>query len=319
MKSKYSLLFKLIGNVTSWSIQNRFVFKVFNIIYEHSPYRLVKIMVKYIKLPDKENYWYIKLVNGRKVKTKICANDIKTAQFAVSYKWHSPSLNFTEKLINDYYNLNIPWIDVGSNLGLRSLLALSAKRPVFFIEPNSELNKVNIERCKLNDFNNFKLFELGASDRSGSIEFAIDKSSYNSSIETDLLPEESIDHREIIKIDTIDHIFQKLFDTIETAYIKVDVEGHELHVIEGAKTFIKLLSPTMIIEVNEKGNHFAEFVSIFKGFGYDIFEIGEFGKRVYFKKITDGLSLDRTSIINNDFLAIKDKRLLNSITRYAVN
>jgi FkbM family methyltransferase len=308
-----------VGFAIGWLIQNRHLFRIYNYLYEYSPHWCVKLLVKYVKLPDKNNEWKIRLQNGKKVWTRIYADNIKTVQFALSYKWHSPSLNFTEKLLNQYYSSKVPWIDVGANLGIRSQLSLTENRPVVFIEPNSELNRLNIERCKLNGFKNYELFGVGASDITGIKEFAVDKSSYTSSLEVDFVSEDAIDHKEFIKVDTLDNILQTLIESSKTACIKIDVEGHELHVIEGARNLISKLSPTIIIEVNQKGDHFLNFVRIFHDLGYEIFEIGEFSRNVFYRKIRKDQSLNSTNIHYNDFITIKDKALISIFEKYALN
>lgn len=310
------IIFQYTGLLISWSIQYTFFFRFFNLIYESSPYVLIKFFVKYVKLPQRDIYWTVRLLNKRTIRTNIYANNNKTAQFALSYQWHSPALNFTENLLNKYYPIDIPWLDVGSNLGLRSLRSLSEKRPVFFFEPNTELNKFNVERCQLNGFVNYKVFGLGVSDSKGSVEFLIDKTSYNSTIETHLLIEDSIDHIEIIRTDTIDNLYRDNFNEISCACIKIDVEGHELHVIKGARTLISAVSPTMIIEVNQKGDHFLKFVDIMKEYGYNIYELGDFGKKFYFKKILIDQPINLAEISNNDFLAVKDDDLQKIINKY---
>jgi FkbM family methyltransferase len=319
MKSFIKEILKHSGLAISWCIQNQFLFRIYNSVFESSSNWLVRLMVKYINLPKKDNQWIIRLLNGKKVRTKIYADNLKTAQFALSYKWHSPSLNFTEKLLNSFYANEIPWLDVGSNLGIRSLLALSEKRPVYFFEPNAELNKLNTERCLLNGFSNYTLFEIGVSDRAGLVNFNIDKTSYNSTLETDLLTKESIDHIETITTDTLDNIYKSNLKTIKGACIKIDVEGHELHVIQGARSLISTLSPTMIIEVNEKGYHFLKFIEMIKEFGYAIFEIGDFGKSTYYREINTMLPIIDYEIVYDDFLTIKDPVLIDIIRKYSVN
>jgi FkbM family methyltransferase len=319
MKSLIKGIFKFSGLAISWCIQNQFLFKTYNSVFEGSSVWLVRLMVRYINLPPKDNQWIITLLNGKKVRTKIYAANLKTAQFALSYKWHSPSLNFTEKLLNSYYAKEIPWLDVGSNLGIRSLLALSEKRPVYFFEPNSELNRLNIERCRLNEFNNYSVFEIGVSDKTQLVEFKIDKTSYNSTLEADLLSENSIDHTETIKTDTLDNIYRNNFNTIKTACIKIDVEGHELNVIQGARSLISSLSPTMIIEVNKRDHHFQKFAQMIKEFGYTLFEIGDFGRRTYYREIDIWQPINDYDIVSNDFLTLKDSALINIIRKYSVN
>ena len=319
MKHFVKIIFKSLGQVLSLLIQNKYFFRFYNYIFEHSPHILVRYFVKFVDLPLKSNVWKINLVNGKSISTKILIEDNKTSEFALSYQWHSPSLNFTENLLNQYYPMEIPWIDVGSNLGIRSLLSLSEKRLVYFVEPNSEVNKLNIDRCLLNGFKNYTLFEVGASDQTGTIEFTIDKTSYNSSINSNLVEQDSVDHKEIIQIDTLDHLFSKIAGNYTTACIKIDVEGHELNVLEGSKNIISKYSPCFIIEVNQKGQHFSKFIQYFTDLNYQIFEIGEFKRNRYYKRVRTNHEYNDSEIQFNDFFAIKDNELLKVVGKYVVS
>jgi len=160
--------------------------------------------------------------------------------------------------------------------------------------------------------------EIGISDKSGTTEFTIDKSSYKSSIESRLISEEEIDHKETIRIDTLDNVFRNIIENKKRVIIKIDVEGHEFHVLNGATRLISTLYPTMIIEVNEKGNHFEHFVYFLGNFEYDIFEIGLFAKRVYFRRIEKSQISSRQVIKYNDFLITREKQLIRIIREYAL-
>lgn len=307
-----------LGKLISKLLYYNVFFKFYNFIYEHSSWFIIRLFVKFIELPDKDNQWSVFLPNEKKVITKIVQGNLKTRQFALSYKWHSPSINFTEEIVNNYYTNDIPWIDIGANLGLRSLLPLSEKRPVYFIEPNDELNKINRERCQLNGFSKYTFLTFGASDKAGEIEFFIDESSYCSSIEQSNLKENSIEKIETIKIETIDCLFAEQINIWKTAYIKIDVEGHELKVLEGAKRFISKLAPTMIIEVSEKGSHFLAFFEKMQKFGYTIYEIRRFSSNRFFRKVNAQSDISENPIKSNDFLCVKNPDLINIIEKHTV-
>lgn len=318
MKVLLNRLGTFLGSIISLILCEKPLFKLYNFFFEHSPYPLIKIFVRFIDLPNVNSKWLIYLPNNKQIITKIYKDDIKSKNFALSYKWHSPALNFSEYLLINYYNIHVPWIDIGANLGLRSLLALSEYRPVYFIEPNKELNEINYERCRLNKFINFTFIECGVSDKIGEAVFYIDNTSYNSSIEPGIVSDNSIDRVEKIRIDTIDNIFKNIFNKLETAILKIDVEGHELNVLRGANDFISQLFPTIIIEVNEKGEHFLNFIKIMKIYNYQLYEIAYYKSNKYYKKIDQSL-INCESIINsNDFIAVKDPNLIRIIDEYSV-
>ncbi len=313
------MIIEIIGKfcslVFSPLLKLRFILKIYNFIFNNVDYRTVRFTNKYIYLPLYDYDWKIKLINGKTVLTRVQKNNILTYQFPLSYRRHSPSFNYLEFMLNKYFPDNVPWIDVGSNLGLRSLLPLSEGREVYFIEPNKEANKTNKERCILNKYKNYIFFEVGASNSSGYQDFFIDKSSYNSSLEEASLKNSLFiyERKERIAIDTIDNLFRDKINIFPTAYIKIDVEGHELKVLEGASEFIKKLQPTMIIEVNEKGLHFADFICTISCYDYELFEICSLTKGKLLRRINLNCQKEIDSIRNNDFLITKDNKLIEYI------
>lgn len=314
MKKYIDIVGKKIGKMIEFLIQHPFLFALYNTVFENASFKMVRVFVRYINLPKKENIWTITLKNHKKVKTNIYPENIKTLQFALSYKWHSPSLNFTEYILNRHAAKERPWIDIGANLGLRSLLALSEHRKVFMIEPNKELNQLNAERCALNNFSNYQIIELGVSDKKATAEFYIDESSYNSSLDSGILTHNVLERKETIQLDSIDNLFSTLEHS--PACIKIDVEGHEIQVLEGGRNFIAKWMPPMIIEVNMTGNNLGAFKELIKEFGYSLYQIKRYSSTKFYKKID--LENNNTRIDSNDFLAIKDAELEKVIHTYTV-
>jgi FkbM family methyltransferase len=282
--------------------------KWYNQIYERTPYFITKMFVKNIHLPKRDFLWSILLVNKKTIKTKVYGNNVKTAQFALSYKWHSPSLNFAESFLMQNSDRNDPCIDVGANLGIRSLLALSEGRQVYMVEPNEELNKLNEERCILNGFKHYQILPIGSSNEKGTAEFYIDESSYNSSLDVNILNNNVLDKSVKISLDTLDNMLSGISQ--RPAYIKIDVEGHEIQVLKGAEGIIKKWYPPFIVEVNGNSNNFTKFNSLMSEHGYSIYQIKDYGNKKFFKEIKD------EEIDSNDFLAVKDLSLEKLVNQY---
>ncbi|MFT4805391.1 MAG: FkbM family methyltransferase [Psychroserpens sp.] len=178
------------------------------------------------------------------------------------------------------------------------------------VEPNEELNKLNDERCKLNEFNNYEILPFGSSNEKGTAEFYMDESSYNSSLDVSILNNNVWDKNVKIFSDTLDNMLSGILQ--RPAYIKIDVEGHEIQVLEGAKGIIKKWYPPFIVEVNKSSNNFPKFNSLMNEHGYSIYQIKHYSNTKFFKEIKDG------EIDSNDFLAIKDlnlKKLVNQYTK----
>jgi FkbM family methyltransferase len=305
---------KCFSFVVNPLLYSRLLLKFYNVIFNLAGPLWIRFFIRYITLPPKIFLWNIRLANEKICKTIITKNNPLLQQFALSYRWHSPNINLLELLINNCLPKRAPWIDIGSNLGLRYLLPLSDGRYVYFIEPNKEVNKLNKERCILNSYTTYTFIEVGVSDQTGYAEFYYDKTSYNSSLEKSILENDKIifDRKEKIRIDTIDNIFREKLNDINAAYIKIDVEGHELNVIKGASRFISKILPSMIIEVNEKGDHFNQFIKLLSAYRYKIFEISDYQKGKFLSEVRKN-SRNGYDVSNINFLVTKDENLLQHI------
>ncbi len=87
---------------------------------------------------------------------------------------------------------------------------------------------------------------------------------------------------------------KKLDDVIqnkEISFIKIDVEGHELNVIEGSKKIIKECKPTLLVEIEEKHTKKPNsyIINEIKNYGYNVF----FLENKKIKKIDDEIIFDK--------------------------
>ena len=135
-------------------------------------------------------------------------------------------------------------LDVGANIGMTSLLLSELYPRVLCFEPTPStysLLQINIE---LNKINNVELFNfgLGEDDFTSDITFAPGNRSggFVSSTLTASKGHE-IEQVKIIRGDAL---------RTEPSFIKIDVEGYELHVIRGLKDTIRTFRPAVMFEVN---------------------------------------------------------------------
>ncbi|MEI8348681.1 MAG: FkbM family methyltransferase [Candidatus Omnitrophota bacterium] len=271
------------------------------------PYRVACAVAGHIKIPDRDSFWRIRLINGKEVTTKIYRGKPYTWQSALAYKWHVPSINALERIINEYYNCSVPYVDIGANVGLRSLLYLSSGRPVFMIEPNVELNILNEERCNMNKFMNYQIFNICLSNINGEAPFYYDASSYESGLRKELIRPDKMIKSETVKLSTLDVFTNKYLPKCSNAIIKIDVEGHEFEVIKGGYDFISNVNPTMLVEINEKGQHIAEIISFMKKLRYSVYEVRE-RQKVRYYKLHDGMT-ENYVFREDDYLFTKEERL----------
>ncbi len=149
-------------------------------------------------------------------------------------------LSFVQGMIKDlkpdYF------FDIGAHAGLYSLLVQlnSSRTQVHAFEPdNQNLGQLHAN-LYLNRFND-KVFVHGyaISDTSGAA--YLDRSS-DTSRGTRRLTQEGSCQIEVKRFDDMQT------DTGKTAFFKIDVEGHELSVIEGAQTFLQNNACILLIE-----------------------------------------------------------------------
>ena len=177
--------------------------------------------------------------------------------------------------------------DIGANIGNYSLMLLhKTNAKVYAFEPMEkpfdELRKIKdqykdrffIEMIALgNEEGIKKIYAANDKSEKASLEKNLDKLSF---IDQNNLKNFNIS---IKKLDSL-NFFNK---NSKVDFLKIDVEGHEYEVLQGAKSFIEFNSPKFIqIEINwhqlfKKINLF-EFSVILKD--YDIFKILPFGKNL---------------------------------------
>lgn len=314
-KSTFSLL-RIALSPINHLLKTQSGWQIFNTIYEKSPWRIVDIGVRCISIPKKENVWTIQLLDGHTIETEINPSDAKTWQLPLSYKWHAPSLNWLELLLGRYYDLEAYYIDIGANAGLRSLLALSNNRPTLMVEPNDEVNQLNTARAQRNGFSNFEIIEKGISSQEGTAHFYIDHSSYLSSFDRTVLSEEAFSKETEVSLTTLDRIVSTRNITSEF-FAKIDVEGHEWEVIQGAQQCIETLYPSLIIEINERGEHTQKIFRFFCQLGYSIFSIARRPKRQRFLKRISS-SMKEEAFLSNDFLFVRNTELISTLHPYEI-
>lgn len=158
------------------------------------------------------------------------------------------------------------FLDVGANAGCYTVLAskvVSARTVAF--EPVPETYRRLVRNCRANDLGSkVVLHNLGVSDQPGVLKFSTESDSMNHVIRED----ESSRFATSVNVQTIDDLIDG-----PVFLMKVDVEGYELPVIQGAK---KLLSrkqvSAVILELNGSGENYgfsdSEIVQLMASHGF---------------------------------------------------
>lgn len=138
----------------------------------------------------------------------------------------------------------IIFFDVGAHVGLVQLLLKKELKnsKKFLFEPN----KINFSYLKLhikkNKINNTHLYNVGVSNKNGFLNF--DQTKTVSAVS--MIKNTGEFKIKTLKLDSF--IQKKIIPNI----IKIDVEGHEMSVLEGAKRLLKYYNPILILSIHPK-------------------------------------------------------------------
>jgi len=221
---------------------------------------------KFIKFIFKLIYFLIRniLKGPFVIKTKffkIYAYPQKQESSSIYYRgFHEYS--FLE-IINNLYHRDskIIFLDIGANVGNNTLSVANFYKNIscYSFEPNpkyfSQLNK-NIE---LNDLNNIKTFNYCIGLDNAKSNFYIDLNNPGGST----LNKKNITFHPtlkkpnlkkiLIKEESLDGFLKNIdLSKYQNFFIKIDVEGAELRVLQGANNFIKKFFPDILLEIEEK-------------------------------------------------------------------
>jgi FkbM family methyltransferase len=135
-------------------------------------------------------------------------------------------------------------VDVGANVGIYSLLACSIPGvTTVTLEPSTAAFERLTENVRLNHLQDrVTLIKAAAGRTEGAASLTIGRDAMNSLVEdTDLAVEE-------VQVTTLDAIAGQV---AEVALVKIDVEGWETEVLEGATRCLTHQRPVLIVEVND--------------------------------------------------------------------
>jgi FkbM family methyltransferase len=266
MKSLLRSIFKSILNVL---MSNKSTIPLANYIYEIGSFKLKDFFILNVPQPKFDFSWSFSLLNGKKIKCKVLSNKQNTWHFATSYKWHDLGLSIIEQYLNEFYDSNLTYMDVGSNVGLRSVYSLSIDRNTILIDPNPEVNKITKSMIELNGFKNYTLEQIGLSDSdTGSeLKFYISSSAYMSSFNKEHAALDKIVGEITIPVTSIDNYIAK-HTNVKPGILKIDVEGFEMNVLKGAKITLEKYKPAIIIEILDMGENRNEIVEYLAQFSY---------------------------------------------------
>lgn len=205
---------------------------------------LIKILKRF-KIIKYFNFYLCKTINNVKVKIPFI-NGMGLSNFFVETDW-------LDALITRFIKTdNFVFIDAGTNVG-QTLLRIKTLRPsIKYIgfEPNSACISYIRQLINTNNFKNCNIYNCALSSQINFVE--LEKTlmdDVRASIISSLRPGVFPIKENVITID-----YDSFFGDQDVSFIKIDVEGAELEVIEGIKQSIIKHKPIIVCEVLDSHN-----------------------------------------------------------------
>jgi len=238
---------------------------------------------------------------GYHIKISPCADPelLSLRSSVVLGQYESSYLRLLRKIVNKGDVL----IDVGANEGYISVplaLKVGLEGHVFSIEPHPANVAVLQENIHMNCLRNVTVLPKAASDLHGILEFSGDRA-WGTLIGCHIK-----DKITKVNVDFLDNMIPGSFKSL-IKLIKIDVEGHEIQVIRGAKNLILSARPIIAFEVNLS---LLAYVNISINEIFYFFEINNYGLFKEKEGMLKAFEWFDERICN--LLAIPDERLLSS-------
>lgn len=217
------------------------------------------------------------------------------------------------RIIKECLTKDTLFVDVGANLGFYSLLALKTGSRVISIEPKAANAKLLCENLFINNWTRGEclVHQVGLSERPGLLPLYGATGTAASILRGWAGHAERV--KEIIPVTTLDSILQSIEDD-QALFIKIDVEGAEFFVLEGALSTIKRKKATWLIEVCFDEYHseginpkFKETFNLFADNGYKILTADKNKNIVELDHINLWLTSKSKPIGTSNYLFVRDK------------
>jgi FkbM family methyltransferase len=147
------------------------------------------------------------------------------------------------------------FVDVGAHLGSYAIPVAKKAQKVIAFEPNKYTFELLTKNISLNHLTNIEAYNIAVSKKRGAVSFIYENESlYSRIIDRDqsknvtVIQNSKAHKNNIHLVNTID-LDSVLLKEDRVDWIKIDVEGHELDVLEGAVQTIHMHKPKIIIEL----------------------------------------------------------------------
>jgi FkbM family methyltransferase len=162
-----------------------------------------------------------------------------------------------EKFIDSYLKVKEGdvFLDVGAHIGKYTLgiaSIMGKKGQVISIEPYPETYRVLLENIRLNSFENIQTFRIAAWSQNCKKQLFLSNNAGGHSLTPNKKPDERWPDQQpfiIIQAKPLDDVLEKIGMKVD--WIKIDVEGAEIEVLQGMRKTLEHDKPNLIIEARK--------------------------------------------------------------------
>jgi FkbM family methyltransferase len=222
-----------------------------NRVYNGLPHQPLNWLVQhgFFGRPGRPFPWRIKLANGSFLRLSVDPTNKFDLGFAFDYKVHDVGLKRLQEYLVDRMSDRSVYLDIGANIGVSSIYALSCGRPCWLFEPNSSLRPFVEKLFAANHYRTARLEPVALSDVAGEAEFFVSPSSFLSSFDQKHAASEGVVIPVRVPLRTLDSYLPELIVAAHELVVKIDVEGHEMAVLRGAVETLQRYRPPVMIEL----------------------------------------------------------------------
>jgi FkbM family methyltransferase len=210
----------------------------------------------------------VEIVGGVRIVVPDSLNLITPYVLREQQDWFEEELGFLRHMLRPGQHV----IDIGANYGVYALSIANAVGPagrVWAFEPSSTTAAFLAQGVAANNFSQLVIETSAVSSKCGQAQLTL-----NDNSELNALTQEQplTGSFETVNVVSLDECLRR-YDWRDIALMKIDAEGEETHILEGARDFLARLSPLILYEVKAGADLHLELVGKFADHGYHSFRL----------------------------------------------
>ncbi len=182
--------------------------------------------------------------------------------------WFEDEIRFVRRLLQPGEKT----IDIGANYGVYALTMAKIVGPsgtVWAFEPASTTAALLAQGISANAFNNMILDRRAISAASGTAQLALTNQSESNAL---VHGAQSVLPTETVPVVSLDDCLD-LYRWSDIAFLKLDAEGEEKNIIDGARRFLTECSPLILFEIKAGEDFHLSLVDEFGRFGFETYRL----------------------------------------------